>query len=720
MVPVRWLAAFVGVAMIGVALGHPDLRDPEGLLRGLSVLPGAAGIGLLLIGLAPRDLVRSAWWLAASLIGAGAAVQLAEAGPAVRYQHYLPWSELTTRPLALALVMGHFLVVGVGAVRILAPALVAMVRRFGALRSAVLVVLLLGAAATVSRDLDRYAGEMALAILIRLSQLANVALVVACLPIERRLAIGRWAERALGAVDDAEGSGRWAPGFAWRLAGFTTVLTAFLSFAVYERHPHVPDEYHYIWQARYLAHGLLALPIPPAPRAFDIFLTGFETRGWYSVVPPGWPAILSIGARFGLEWLVNPILAGLNVVLADRVLSGVVGPRTGRLAGLLLAAAPWHFFLGMSYMPQIVTVSLFLATAWCIVKARASDQARWGWIGGFALGALAIVRQLDAMIAAASLGLWAIGLGGRRLRLGATAGMVLGSLAVAAVILPYNRYFTGQASVFPIMAYSDQRLGPGANAYGFGKDRGMGWEMDPNPGHSPIDGMINTNLNLSATELDLFGWASGSLFLAIFCLLVGSWTRVDRALTGLLVLIWAAYFLNYFSGGPDFGARYWFLMLMPLIVLTARGATRLGSLLADVAGPSRPVAASHGAALAGLATLVIGAAVVYTPWRSIDKYRHFRGMRPDIRALAAHDRFANGLVLINGRAVPDYASAAVYNPLDFSTNQPIYAWNRDSTVAGELRAAFPDRTVWLLDGPTVTKSGYRVVAGPVKPGEPLR
>ena len=40
------------------------------------------------------------------------------------------------------------------------------------------------------------------------------------------------------------------------------------------------------------------------------------------------------------------------------------------------------------------------------------------------------------------------------------------------------------------------------------------------------------------------------------------------------------FFFYWYSGGPDFGARYWYLILVPLVVLSVRGLQALqGSLL---------------------------------------------------------------------------------------------------------------------------------------------
>jgi hypothetical protein len=87
-------------------------------------------------------------------------------------------------------------------------------------------------------------------------------------------------------------------------------------------------------------------------------------------------------------------------------------------------------------------------------------------------------------------------------------------------------------------------------------------------------------------------------------------------------------------------------------------------------------------------------------------------MRPDVRELATEHKFGRSLVLILGDRHPDYASAAVYNPLSLDDDAPVYAWARTPGVAAAAAAAFPDRPQWVLNGPTVTGRGFEVVAGP--------
>ncbi|MCM2270074.1 MAG: hypothetical protein NDJ75_08225, partial [Thermoanaerobaculia bacterium] len=103
----------------------------------------------------------------------------------------------------------------------------------------------------------------------------------------------------------------------------------------------------------------------------------------------------------------------------------------------------------------------------------------------------------------------------------------------------------------------------------------------------------------------------------------------------------------------------------------------------------------------------------FVPWRAVDKYRHYRGMRPDLRELARAPAWREALVLVRGAGHPDYASAAVLNPLDLEAAGPVFAWDRDAATRARLVAAFPRRSYWLVDGPSVTGDGYRVVGGPL-------
>jgi len=696
----------LGMAMLGAAALHPAFRSADGY-RPEIIFSLVAGLGLAMTGVTHYTaFARFTRW--SFLLGAGhaASLLLTKAGPALRYQHLRSFPELVSAPghagLLLVLVFQAF-VVGAAVHR----------RRteFPTIVTGWRLSLLLGmwfvTSATLGRPLSSYPQELLLSFSLQALNATTLLLAILSFPADVAARGAAWVRRRFDpeGEEDQAGSGPPADWFVLGCALFSTVAAAALAWFVYERHPHVPDEVAYLLQARTFAEGWLALPVPPVPEAFDTYLSDFGPRGWTIAVPPGWPAALAIGVAVGSGWLVNPLLAGVNVILAGLVLSRLYDRWTARLAVLLLATSPWHLFLGMSYMTHMWTLCCALLATLGVLRARDTGQARWAWFGGIALGIMGVTRQLDAMIMAVLLGVWAIGLGGRRLRTPAIAGLVLGGALGASPVLAYNQYLTGHALTFPVMAYNEARFGPGANAYGFGPDRGLGWALDPRPGHDVLDGILNTNLNVTAMHADLFGWPIGSLVL-VFLVLATRIRGSDRLMGVTCVAVAGAYFFNYFAGGPDFGARYWHLMALPLAALTARGFGIVGRRLGGPAGEGR--------AILGAGVLVATSLLLFVPWRSLDKYRHFRGMRPDVRRLATETPLGHSLVLIRGRDMPDYASAVIYNSVT-ERGGPVYAWDRSPAVRAALLAAYPDRPVWVVSGPSETGAGYRVDTGPLSP-----
>ena len=417
-----------------------------------------------------------------------------DAGTRLHYQHYLPWSSLTSEwRVSTVLVLVQLTVVFFGFRPYASVVRDWIARELGGWRAIVLLILLSLMSATLNRDVSAYAGELVTSSLIQLVGLGNMLLVLLSIP---EPALARLGEVLDGLFGEPAADGAPQPGgadrFAWGAAAIATVLSALLAVVVYERHPHVQDEVKYLLQARYYAHGMLSMPAPPVPEAFQLYLFEVGARGWYSVITPGWPMVLAIGELLHVAWLVNPLLTGLNIVLAYVLLRSFYDLRTTRIATALLLLSPMHVFLGMSYMAQPVTLTCALLAALGVEWSRRYGRALSAWLAGGVIGFGSIVRQLDALVVALLLGLWAIGLGGRRLKFSSIAGLVLGTAFVAALIFPYNAYFTGKASVFRSWSTTTDLYGVGSNGYGFEPNRlGMGWALDPNPGHGPVDATIN-------------------------------------------------------------------------------------------------------------------------------------------------------------------------------------------------------------------------------------
>jgi hypothetical protein len=710
--PVRFILFALGLFFLIWPFLDQQFRDPENNLTGLLCLPLSIGVGLLVAAFTAGGVWRrSGFWFALALVGQAVSLQLVNAGWQLRYQHYKPFEQIlqsTLGILLLAFFVVQAAVVLVGLRPFLARIIAWCRQNLRMWQQLLIASVFIISTTTVSHSIAVYIQEWAFAVLIQTLSLATIVLAAMTIPQGSIIGIRRLLSALFG---DLSLDGDVEPGrpdrFALSAAAFVTILAAVLCFYSYERHPHVPDEVAYLAQARLFASGAVTMPAPPVPEGFEAYLMMGNGNSWYPVPPPGWPIILTVGELFGLPWLVNPFLAGINVLLVYVLLRELYPKSLARISIFLLALSPWYIFLGMSFMTHMFSLTCALAAAVGVAWSRREDKAIWAWFGGLALGMISMVRPLEAVAVAGLLGLWAIGIGGKRLKAAGIAGLILSSMIVGGIGLAYNAVLTGNAAEFPINVYTDEHFGKNSNAYGFGADRGMGWEFDPYPGHGPFDALVNTNLNVSATNTELFGWSIGSFLLIAIGLCVGGLKRSDYLMLAVIAAIYMLHFFYYFSGGPDFGARYWFLMVVPLVVLAARGIQKLAARFDEQfeGGGIRVYAA--------VLALCLLSVITFIPWRAIDKYHNFRGMRPDIRYLADVYEFGRSLVLIQGNKHPDYDSAMIYNPLDLRANAPIYAWDRDSSTRKKLLAAYSDRPVWIVKAPSITKRGYEVAAGPL-------
>ncbi|WP_096893824.1 glycosyltransferase family 39 protein [Candidatus Scalindua japonica] len=709
----KQLLYFLGsISFFAWAYYCPQFHDAKGGLNGEFCLPVSVGIALIIRGCTiHRRLRKSSFWFALSIIGQAVALQLINAGPYVRYQHYKPLhSLLTGTNLFLLFFLLTQTVLVVASFRTLWPDIQTWLCRtfkFWQLLSIGLLFSL--SSATVSREIFTYSLELPFATFIQLLNLATVILVVWNLPEETLIALKQVLDKILkrsGRKNDYDG----IDPFAIVASVGVTLLAAVLSIISYERHPHIPDEVGYLYHAKYFAAGMLTMPAAPVPEAFNIDLMTYEDNRWYSPVSPGWPAILAIGMFFGVPWMVNPVLGGFSTLLAYIFIRTIYDRYTARIATLLLCISPWFIFMATNFMTHTLTLLCTLISAVAVVWSRKTGKVSWAWIGGLSVGMVSLTRPLEGVIVAGLLGLWAIGLGGQRLRLSAIAGFVFGAIILGSLALPYNKFLTGNPLKFPIMAYFDKYYGHMTNALGFGPERGFEWPHDPYPGHGFMDVLVNSNLNIFSINIELLGWSTGSLIFFAVMLFSRVKQRNDYLMLSAIFTVIAAHAFYWFSGGPDFGARYWYLAIVPCIALTVRGIQVLaGRLESDLS----PVTHQGNRVICGGFLLCFITLINFFPWRAIDKYHLYRGMRPDIRHLAKENNFGKSLVLIRGNREPDYVSAAIYNPVDLHTDVPIYAWDKNEDIRNRLQKEYSGRSIWIVEGPSITGGGYNVVEGPM-------
>jgi hypothetical protein len=710
----QYLLVLSGIILIGSAYIYPGFRDSGGFIEVHYCLAVSISFALITIGTFIHSrLRRFSLWFALALAGQAVALQMIEAGHIVRYQHYRSVMSLLSGEniFLLVFIVVQSTCVLLGLRNSYKKIWEWIMRAFRKWQLLIIGAVFFFTSASLSRDIPRYAEELFFASFIQLVNLGNIILMVSSIPKDILQKVGQKLNTLLS-LDKKEETGK--SGSVDRFAVLALVwiiaISTLLNFFVYERHPHIPDEISYLYQARFFSEGDITMPPPPVFEAFEVDLMTYENERWYSPVPPGWPAMLSLGVKFGIPSLINPVLAGICILLIYSFLREIYDTSVARMAILLLCVSPWYVFMSMNYTTHTFSLTCALAGTLAVIRARKHGKAIWGWIGGFAIGTVSLTRPLEGLVIAVLLGMWAIGIGGKRLRTPALAGLILGTIVIGSLTLPYNKILTGSLTKFPIMAYCDEHYGVGSNALGFGPNRGFGWALDPFPGHGPLDAAINTALNTFMINIELFGWSTGSILIIGFILFSGSLRKSDYLMVAVIISVVGIHIFYYFSGGPDFGARYWYFVIIPCVVLTVRGMQYSGT---RMNASSNKGGLNRTKIIVAVLLLSISSIVNFFPWRSVDKYHHYRDRRPDIRYIAEENNFGKSLVLIQGDQNRDYTSAAVYNPLDWNANAPIFAWDKNPEVRKELLSVYSDRPVWIVQGATLNNGSFKVRAGPL-------
>lgn len=588
----------------------------------------------------------------------------------------------------------------------------------GATRAAAALLLFVGSAAHAtlyvpSGDFRRYAIEMTVAALLLTLNLLHLHAIVTAAPLDRLLRVSARARDALswpGVRSRVTPLDARLPAY---LAVFVFATAGLLSFTVLDRMPHIPDAVAYRFQAEQLALGHLTTAAPPDPAAFEHTMLDVKDGRWYGTLPPGWPAVLALGFLVGVPWLINPVLAAVTVLPLHLLVTRMADRGTAHLVTALFALSPWQLFLSASFMNHALSM-LLVVSAWLaldLARERGRRSGVWALGAGCLFGALLLVRPFDGLVMGGLAGLGALGLLARRLPWSGVLGLALGAILVSAAILPYNRHLTGDPLLLPFSDYTVRHWDQGSNRLGFGDDIGPpdGWGILDQPGHDLGDAVLNTNQNLYNVNFELFGWGIGSLWLVAVHLLWGRWTGYDRMAALLLLTIPAAHAFYWFSGGPDFGARYWYLALFPLLWVSVRGIRTLVGMRGD------PGAIEAAAPQAGLvvAVLCLTSLTVFVPWRAAGKYTEYRDFHAGYRELAASHPLGRSLVLITSDTPSELSSAFFLNRPDLTGDVPVFARDLGPESNLRLREAFSDRPTFLVDGRDQGLRRPRVTAGPL-------
>ncbi len=492
------------------------------------------------------------------------------------------------------------------------------------------------------------------------------------------------------------------------LGSLALVAAILMAWYITERLPHLEDEIAYLFQARTLARGALAAPVPfdesPFFTPFVLPINGHRV-GKY---PIGWPLILAAGEAIGAGWLVNPLLGALTVVLTYALGRDLFNRQVGLIAGLLALTSPFFLIQSSTYMSHAAAAlwtALFTYAFLRSESARARGQPGRGWVMamGLAAGMLAITRPLTAVAVMLPFGVFLLV---QSIRQGVAFHALAraywpGALMMVAIALLQPLYLTlvtgSPTTNLYRLVWPYDRIGFGP---GFGPSEG---------GHSLRQALITARIDLQMWASDLFGWPGCSWVPVVPGLILGTvQIRPERkAWPGLLVGIFASLVvvhLAYWVGGNLYGPRYYYEAHAGLAVVGAVGlvsSTRLAvrairwlvsrrtcqKLPAELPIPAWP-------ACLLVATLVAVGMLTYLPSRLSDWHGMYGISREPLDHLAGLAGERPVLVLVRGGLWNQYASF-------FALNSPWYdgpvvaAHDLNLRSSYAVMAMYPNRDVWF-------------------------
>jgi hypothetical protein len=475
------------------------------------------------------------------------------------------------------------------------------------------------------------------------------------------------------------------------LAGF--LVTAWVTWHIFEAVPHIEDEIAYVWQANLLADGKLSMPSPEFPKSFLVpFVVDHEGLR-FSKYPPGWPAALSIGVLLGLRAWVNPLLAGLGVWLTYRLGRRVFNPGVGLLAAALTLTSPFFLMNSGSLLSHPLSLVLAAGFAWAWLAAFGPQPARRPWPPTLAAGLLLIALLLTRPITAAAVALPFVLHGLVRLLRGnweqrrRLLGVALAGLAGVALYLYWQYSLTGDPLLNPYTLwwpYDKFGFGPGVGA--------------TETGHTLYNAWLNLRLNLFSGAFDLFGWGGFSWLFLPF----GVWVarrNVSARLLGSIFLSLVVVHLAYWIGAALYGPRYYYESLFSLTIFSAAGIAWLAGWPLGDNYERRPVIGWRKLRPL-LATWLVGVLVsinllVYAPIRlggmvnlygiSAADQQPFR--QPEVQALTP------ALVIVDANRWMEYGTLLdLENPS--LTSPLIFAWTNNPEREAALMRSYPEREVY--------------------------
>ncbi len=436
------------------------------------------------------------------------------------------------------------------------------------------------------------------------------------------------------------------------------------------------DENTYVFQARTLLLGRTANPPPPVQKSFDnVFLIN-DTRQWVGKYGLGHPAVIALGLLVGTRYAATVLISVLIILLVYMIARRLEWDRRTAIVAAGLTAISPFFYLVSSTLLSHTTAAFALGLFFLLLlmaRQRAGEPAGLlaAFAGGLALGLAFNIRPLTAVGYGFPFGVLLVADAARRTR--GTLAVIGASGAGLAIMIGatlwYNQGITGNAWTFPFNYYNAEE------ALGFGVY-----------GHTPVMALNNLAVSFMRLNAFLFGFPLSLIFAAIpFAFTL---TEGDKLAAGIVGSLSAAYLFYWAPGVSDAGPVYYYEMLIPLVLLSARGV------MMSHAWVSRRFPVHAGFVPAFLAVSTVVALLTFVPERLIHVRRLTDQIREPYETIEGAG-LSHALVLV--RSLPNKGWVFGYRHPHPALNENVILCafaDRTSNLAAV--DAFPDRDHYVM------------------------
>jgi hypothetical protein len=422
------------------------------------------------------------------------------------------------------------------------------------------------------------------------------------------------------------------------------------------------DEQAYLFQARLFSRGQLYAEDPIYDRANPlnkyVQADALDDVGGrrFAKYDPGWAALLSLGARLRVEWLVAPLLGALTVFLLLSYVSRRIGDEFIGTTWWLVTLCSFFFFSVANFGSHTSTMAFVFGAFFLYdhtLDEHQLERSRWRLLSvGVLLGYCSLIRYLDWIPLMAWIAFDLL----RQRKIKGLILVLLGFGLLASCHLFYNKLLTGSALLPP--AVHDARGNLQARL-------GVSW----------------AGFEITAIRLRRVLYAFPPAILLLLCLMRPcNSARLKTYLSLFALNVFTYFFYAWSPAGP--GPRYLF-PYFPFLILAVVEVYRLK-------GDQRVAKIGWRLAMACLivCSLVYGA----------DQTREIYKRRDLERAVATIPTKKRIILLQSGTyemKIPDL----IRNPPDLWSADTLYFAYDDGVGIANLLKRFPNHSVYIYRYP---------------------